>query len=264
MFGLRFTDEASVTPIADAVMADLAGRGDPDPASPPGLRGVVTPNVDIVVQLDAHPTPAVAAVYRDARFVLPDGQPLVLLSRLLDTPLRARLTGSDLFAELWARVVAAQLPVLVVAASEELRGRFVAEHPGATVVVAPQLDPTGGAELARFVRDLLGPHLGEVPLVLLGLGHPRDALMMSEIVVASGGPSEAPFVCCLGGSAEMYFGLRRRAPEWVQRSSLEWLFRLVQEPRRLAHRYLVRDRRFFALAFGELRAARRRRRLGVT
>jgi N-acetylglucosaminyldiphosphoundecaprenol N-acetyl-beta-D-mannosaminyltransferase len=63
-----------------------------------------------------------------------------------------------------------------------------------------------------------------------------------------------PFVMGVGGSFDVAAGVLRRAPKWVQRAGLEWLFRLAQEPRRLWRRYLSEDMAFFRLVWREWRA----------
>jgi N-acetylglucosaminyldiphosphoundecaprenol N-acetyl-beta-D-mannosaminyltransferase len=65
-----------------------------------------------------------------------------------------------------------------------------------------------------------------------------------------------PFVMGVGGSFDVTAGVLRRAPQWMQRLGLEWLFRLAQEPRRLWRRYLNEDMAFFRLVWREWRAKR--------
>jgi len=63
---------------------------------------------------------------------------------------------------------------------------------------------------------------------------------------------QVPFVMGVGGTFDVVAGITRRAPHWMQRCGLEWLYRLVQEPRRMWRRYLVEDMAFFVLLAREV------------
>jgi N-acetylglucosaminyldiphosphoundecaprenol N-acetyl-beta-D-mannosaminyltransferase len=73
---------------------------------------------------------------------------------------------------------------------------------------------------------------------------------------------DVPFVMGVGGAIDVYAGLRRRAPAVWQKLGLEWMFRLLQEPRRLARRYLVTNTRFVGLLLGEVLELRARELVG--
>ena len=68
---------------------------------------------------------------------------------------------------------------------------------------------------------------------------------------------QVPFVMGVGGTFDVVAGLVKRAPGWMQRCGLEWLYRLIQEPRRMWRRYLVDDMVFLAMLWREWRTARR-------
>ena len=71
------------------------------------------------------------------------------------------------------------------------------------------------------------------------------------------GRISAPVMLGVGAAFDFHAGLKRQAPGWMQRSGLEWLFRLASEPRRLAGRYLVNNPRFLWLAFLQLSGLRK-------
>ena len=251
MFGLQFVDDTTIDRVAQLVLESIASEVHPLPV-------VVTPNTDLLLQAMEPESTEVWELFERCWCVLPDGQPIVWASRLLGTPLRFRLTGSDLFAHLWPRLADAGVPTFVLTAGAPISEGLERTHPGATTLVAPMIDATSVADIedlaARCVAAIT-EHGSRV--VVLGLGHPKDSLIAAAILRSLGETSTPiPFVLCLGGSAEMYLGIRKRAPQWVQRISAEWLYRFAQEPRRLFHRYFVRDIGFLRVVWREYRRAR--------
>jgi N-acetylglucosaminyldiphosphoundecaprenol N-acetyl-beta-D-mannosaminyltransferase len=264
LFGLDLVDAPGLDVVLDTILSRPA-------STQPGVDPVlVTPNVDIVVHLHREPSSTEAEVFRRAQYVLPDGMPLVAASRLLGQPLAARLTGSGLFELLWPRLALERRPVVVLCASEQIADRLRSEHPGASFVVPPILDLGDPAQIDGVIDQLLEAVLASsARLVLLGLGNPKDAVLAARLNErwtpaagdgegdsGDGGGAEQPLCCGLGGSFAMYVGLTKRAPGWVQRSGMEWLYRFAQEPRRLFHRYFVRDPAFIGIVYREYRAAR--------
>ncbi len=250
MFDLPFIDAETCDDVAKALTHVDTADGDLR------LPIVVTPNVDHVVQL-AEPEcdPEVAEIFRNSRWVLPDGQPIVMLSKRLGTPLSARLPGSTLFEHLWNRVAAAGAPAVVIAPRRTVAEGLAAEHEHCRFVIPPIFDAED-TDTINAIADVCVEHaLAERPrYVFSGLSFAKDQLVAKAILdrwpADAGSP---PIVLCLGASFEMYLGMKRRAPELVQRLGLEWFYRFTQEPHRLFHRYFVRDRAFFGLARAELK-----------
>lgn len=252
LFGLDFVDADAPTAVAQAVLGLQ-----PDDGLVPA---VLTPNVDILLQLRKPENADIAAGLRHARYVLADGQPVVWTSRLAGRPLRARLTGSALFPLVWAGLIDSARPAVVVAADESVADGLRSEHPSAQVLVAP---PKGAspAERSRFaskVADAVHTTRAEHVLVGLSFGvQERLALEVLELLRRAGRPE--PLVLLLGASFQMHLGLVGRAPQWMQRAGVEWLYRFLREPRRLFHRYFVEGPRFAPMAIREVRRARRGR-----
>jgi exopolysaccharide biosynthesis WecB/TagA/CpsF family protein len=251
LFGLNFVDERSIGVVADTMLES-------PPAHESGWLVVVTPNVDHLIRYAT--SPADRRVAEHAAIVLPDGSPVIWASRLLGCPVHTRLTGTDLFATLWPRLVGNRQPVVVVAANNAVATALHAIHPGARCIVAPQFD----ADNRVAIVELAGRIQAEVAAtgaqhVLLGVAmpkHHRLCAALTEFVA----PAPAVWVLLLGAAAEFHIGTRRRAPKWMQRSGLEWLHRLACDPRRMARRYLVDDLAFFPLVWREWREIRRHRR----
>lgn len=223
------------------------------------LPMVVTPNVDIVVQMHAPDRERVRSIAARSAVVLPDGTPIVWLSRLAGRPLPARLAGSTVFEHFWPALVADKRRVAVLASNEIVRDGLLDEYPEAAVVVAPMIESDTDAidqAAAAFAETV---RASRAEFCVIGLGHPKDFLLCESMIQHWPSDQPLPLILCLGASAEMYLGIRKRAPKWVQRSGFEWLFRFFQEPRRMFHRYFVRDMCFFPLAARELRSIRSKR-----
>ena len=252
LFGLDFVDAPDVGVVCDALVEAETSDG-------PGLPVVVTPNVDHLVKLDRGTDAAANDVAHRARWVLPDGQPVVWASRLLGRPLRGRLAGSDLVARLFPRLVADGHTVVVVASSAEVASRVRAEAGDTHAILAPQLSLDDAVGFDAFVDECAGvvEHVG-ADYVFVTLGFPKQCNVIAGILDRVP-DTRRPLLLAVGASFEMHYGLVRRAPAWMQRWGLEWLYRFLHEPRRLFHRYFVDDPAFVRLVWQEWRRGDRRR-----
>jgi N-acetylglucosaminyldiphosphoundecaprenol N-acetyl-beta-D-mannosaminyltransferase len=183
-----------------------------------------------------HEEPALRGVVDGAAFVLADGMPIVWASRLRRPALPARVAGADLVPALCER--AARLghrvfflgggPGVGAAAAEKLTARF----PGLRVVgiESPPFRPTTPGEDAELLDRIRAarPHL-----LFVAFGQPKGELWVHRNCPALDGT-----VCVqVGGSLDFAAGRISRAPRWMQRTGLEWCYRLSREPRRLFVRY---------------------------
>ena len=213
---------------------------------------VVTPNVDHMVRLSEEPS--FRACYARARFVLLDSR---ILARLLQWRFGLRLPvcpGSDAVAHLFSHVIQPQDRVVLVgstaAQAAALRARFGLRD-------LQHVDPPMG-----FIRDpaAVATAIAQVEahspfrFCLLAVGCPQQEILAQRL--AESGRSRG-LALCIGASVNFITGDERRAPAWVQTLHMEWLYRLLQNPRRLAHRYLVRGPRLFA-RLGRFRISVRR------
>lgn len=255
LFGLEFVDAASVDEVIE-VLLEASTRPCPDHDRPPV---VITPNVDHLVRRSRGLDASAVELAERARYVLPDGAPIVWASHLLGQPLQARLAGSDLVASFWPRIVLDRRRAFVVASSKEIARAVQADAPTVTSVEAPILGAPGTPPFDEFVDlcvDVAAAHGSE--FVFVTIGHPKQNDVIREILARWPADRPIPTFLAVGASFEMYLGLVKRAPNFVQRIGMEWFFRFVQEPRRLFRRYFIDDVAFFALVFREWRSQRYR------
>jgi N-acetylglucosaminyldiphosphoundecaprenol N-acetyl-beta-D-mannosaminyltransferase len=251
LFGLDFVCDVDFDRTIERIIAGQSEDG--------RLPLVVTPNVDHVVKLAQPRHAELAAALSRARIILPDGQPIVWVSRLLRRPLDARLPGSGLFPLVWRRVVEDGRRAMVIAPSPAVADGLRAEYPEVATFVAPFFAADDESAVADVVADCVSVVESVRPeFVFVGVGFPKQELLALGIMKELNGADGAmPLFLLLGGSFDMYLGRIGRAPEWMQRAGLEWLYRLSQEPRRLWRRYLVTDLAFVLRVAAELRAVRR-------
>jgi N-acetylglucosaminyldiphosphoundecaprenol N-acetyl-beta-D-mannosaminyltransferase len=188
--------------------------------------------------------------------VTADGQAVVWASRLLGDPLPARVAGIDLMLELLALADRRGYRVYILGARPEVLERAVARlrqrYAGMTIAGYRDgyFSETHEPEVAAQIRG------ARPDLLFVAMSSPQK-----ELFLGRWGPHlDVPFSMGVGGAIDILAGVTRRAPRPVQRLGLEWAFRLAQEPRRLARRYLVTNSAFVWLTVQDLVHRRRARR----
>jgi N-acetylglucosaminyldiphosphoundecaprenol N-acetyl-beta-D-mannosaminyltransferase len=181
-----------------------------------------------------------------------DGQSIVWASQLLGDPLPCRVAGIDLMQALLECSAQRGYRVYVLGATPAVLERAIermrAHHPELVIAgarngyYADSEEAEVAAEIAAARPDIL----------FVAMSSPRKEYFLARY----GRAIDVPFVMGVGGSIDVYAGLVQRAPVLMQRAGLEWLFRLAQEPRRLAKRYVTTNAEFL-LVLG--RALLRRR-----
>jgi N-acetylglucosaminyldiphosphoundecaprenol N-acetyl-beta-D-mannosaminyltransferase len=201
-------------------------------------------NAAKVVMLSKDAT--LRAVIRACPVVNADGQSVVVASRLLRQPLPERVAGIDLFAELVKRSAENGRSVYFLGARddvlEEMMSRFRTQYPTLRVAGSRNGYWSDDAEVIQQVRA------AQPDLLFLAIPSPRKEFWLAEHLPALG----VPFAMGVGGSFDVLAGKVKRAPKWIQRIGCEWVYRLVQEPRRMWKRYLVGNTAFMWLTVKEL------------
>ncbi len=171
-----------------------------------------------------------------ADLVVPDGMPLVWLGRLHGFPMRHRVPGSELMEEFCQKT------------GSRYRHFFYGGGPGVAEDLAQQLQERHGITIAGTYTPPYRPLTPEeeeqvacqvnesaADVLWVGLSTPKQEKWMH----AHRNTLRVPLMLGVGAAFDMNSGRLRRAPEWIRENGLEWLFRLVMEPRRLWKRYLV-------------------------
>ena len=203
---------------------------------------VVTPNIDHVIRL--HDDENFRALYADASYVLLDSRLLALILRLTYGLRPEVCTGSDLTASLFTKTIRPDDAVVLVGSSElqaaQLRDRFGLRQ------LRHYNPPMGFIKDPRAVEECLSYVEQNSPyrFCLIAVGTPQGE-MLAQMLKARGHARGLTF--CIGASINFLTGVERRAPQWMRQAGLEWMFRLLLSPRRLAGRYLLRGPRIFGL-----------------
>jgi exopolysaccharide biosynthesis WecB/TagA/CpsF family protein len=212
----------------------------------------VTPNVDHLLRY--YDEPHFRELYGAASYVLLDSRVIARTLRLKGLRLPV-CTGADLTVALLGRV--ARGPDRIVLIGGSARQARTVMQTFALGNVRHYEPPMGfihdAAETERclqFIEDA-----APFRFCFLAVGSPQQEILAHRLYQRA---RARGLVLCVGAALNFISGAERRAPQWVQRASLEWLYRLCRDPGRLARRYLVRGPRIFGLLLGDRIAVRRR------
>jgi N-acetylglucosaminyldiphosphoundecaprenol N-acetyl-beta-D-mannosaminyltransferase len=198
--------------------------------------------------MESHGNEELRDIHNRAGLVTPDGMPLVWLSRLLGKSRTERVYGPDLLRALTATSALHGYRQFYYGGAdgvaEKLRRALTIAHPG--LQVAGTLCPPF-RELTREEDDAAVETInaGRPDIVWVGLSTPKQEFWMARHL----GRIDAPVMIGVGAAFDFLAGTKRQAPLWMQRSGVEWLFRLCAEPARLWRRYA-----YIIPAFGVLTA----------
>lgn len=194
---------------------------------------------------------ALASALRDAAIVTPDGMGIVHAARLLGEKIADRVYGPDLMEFHCKRAATAGTPIFLYgghddAALTELQSTLTERFPGLPITGAyspPHRDLTD-----QEVRDVTAQiNQSGAEVVWVGIGSPKQELWMQTMR----GRLEAPVLVGVGAAFDFLAGRVSQAPGWMQRASLEWLYRVIQDPLRLGRRYLATLPRFAFLVLAQ-------------
>jgi len=212
---------------------------------PAGPRRVCTPNVDYVIR--AGRDPAFRGAINGCDLRVPDGMWIVYASRIAGRSLRGTVTGRLLLPRFAARCSEAGRPIAMMGAGPGVAAlaaeRLRADNPGLLVTAATPPTPfvIGSEADAGMVQTL---QAARPAILFVALGAPKQELWMDR----HAGEFPDSIMIGVGAAFDVVAGRVREAPAWMTRTGLEWLFRLAQEPRRLARRYLSDDPRILGWA----------------
>lgn len=218
-------------------------------------RSVATLNVDFMVNALGYffsqpEHPELLQILRGADLVTADGFPVVLLSKIMNSPIKARVTGADLVPELAKQAAQKNWSLFLLGgqagSADEAAEKLMADNPGLKIAgtSAPMIHTSGEAiadapeDDARLIAEI---NAAKPDVLLIGLGNPKQELWYHR----NRDQLKVPVSIGVGGTFEFIAGRTRRAPRWIQNLNLEWVFRISQDPKRLWKRYMTG---FFKLA----------------
>ncbi|RYD26427.1 MAG: glycosyltransferase, partial [Verrucomicrobiaceae bacterium] len=196
-------------------------------------------NANKIAQVDRDPV--MGEIMRRAGYVLADGMPLLPMGRMLGVRIPERIDGIGLMTRLLGWAEENGFSVFFLGAKQEVLEACVTKlrerHPKLKVAGMRNGYFKGpeASEVAAMIRE------SRADIVFLGMGSPMKEKFADEQAQAMG----VSVIQGVGGSFDVMAGVVKRAPVWLQKLGLEWLFRVVQEPRRMFWRYAVTN--FFCL-----------------
>ena len=204
-------------------------------------RLVATANVDFIV--NAHDrnkgddAQELLSVLRSAEMVTADGMPLVWLSKMLGKPLEERVTGADMVPALAEKAAQEGKSIYFfggIDGSAKRTAQILKEkHPDLQVAgySNPMIDMDDEIENKVEIARI---NITKPDVLLIALGNPKQELWFNRYKKYL----KVPVSMGIGGTFEFISGVTSRAPEWMQRVGLEWIYRMSQDPRRLINRYV--------------------------
>ncbi len=204
-------------------------------------------NVHMIIE--AYRKPDFAPVVNRAQVIAADGVPVAKAGKWLYGINQERVAGMDFMPRIIAECEKRGLSLYFFGSSPEIlegiRYRLDRDHPSLRVagLHSPpfgQWAETNNQEYVRLINN------SGAQVVLVSLGCPKQEKWMAQH-----SKDISAVLIGIGGVFEVYAGLRRRAPVWMQKTSLEWLYRLLQDPKRLLKRYFVTNTWFIGLLLRE-------------
>ena len=207
---------------------------------------VVTPNVDHIVQLEKDEE--LKRVYENASLILTDGKPLIWISNWYKTPIKEKISGSDLFLRVCELAAKKGYTMYLLGAAEGVADKaaknLMDKYKGLNIVGT--YSPPFGFEKDKVELKKIERQIQEVhpDILIVGLGCPKQEKYMYHHCKEL----DVPISFGLGASIDFEAGNIKRAPRWMSEHGLEWLYRITQDPKRLAKRYLVDDMKIISIA----------------
>ncbi len=201
--------------------------------------------------MEAQNDEAFRAILNHAFLCTPDGMPMVWMGKIRGHPKMRRVYGPDLMLEAcaWGEMNACRhffyggAPGVAELLAQKLQAQFPKmEVAGTFTPPFRPLTPAEEMQLAEKVR------LARPDILWVGLSTPKQEKFMAEFLPRL----DATLMIGVGAAFDFHSGRLKQAPRWMQRSGLEWLYRLRQEPRRLARRYFKNNPLFLLKILGQM------------
>lgn len=208
---------------------------------------VVTPNVDHIVKIEYDNE--FKKVYENADLILTDGKPLIWISNALKTPIKEKVSGSDLFPKVckmssekgYSIFLLGAAQGVALKAAKNLKKRYT------SLKIVGTYSPSYGFEkndneiekIIKIINDC------NPDILAIGVGAPKQ----EKFIYKYRKQLAVPLSLCIGASIDFEAGNVKRAPKWMQNVGLEWFYRFIKEPKRMFKRYFIDDIKILGIYF---------------
>lgn len=208
---------------------------------------VVTPNVDHIVKLENDTK--FSEVYSNADLILADGMPLIWISKLLKTPIKEKVSGSDLFPKVCELACKKDYSVFLLGAAEgvALKAAENLKNKYKNLEVVGTISPSYGFEKNKdeIEKIIKAVNKAKPDILAVGLGAPKQ----EKFIYKYKDKLNVPVSLAIGASIDFEAGNIKRAPLWMQKCGLEWFYRFIKEPKRMFRRYFIDDLKILKIYF---------------
>lgn len=208
---------------------------------------IITPNVDQVIRIESDKY--FKEIYENAELLLADGTPLVWISRWYKKPIKEKICGSDLVPDLCKLAAQKGYLIFLLGSAEGVAAKAAENlkknNPG--LRVAGVYSPPYGFEKDKNEIDKINKMLfnSKADMLFVGMGVPKQDIFIYENM----NKYQIPMSFSIGATIDFEAGIQKRAPKWVNHIGMEWLYRLVHDPKRMFKRYIIDDMKIFKLAW---------------
>ena len=208
---------------------------------------IVTPNTDHVIRINN--TPQLNVVYNSALLSLCDSRIIKILARFCSVKIPQVIPGSDLTRILFEEIITQKDRITVIGSDLRSINKLKDNYKLKNIY---HYNPPMGfihdeVEVNKCI-DFVHNHPSR--FIFIAVGSPQQEILANQIFIRG---ASVGLGFCIGASINFLTGSEKRAPKFIQNLALEWLFRLLQNPKRLWKRYLVQDTKIFPIFFRCLR-----------
>lgn len=196
---------------------------------------VVTPNLDHIVLIESDKE--FAEIYQKADLVVADGKPLLWISKYLKNPIKEKISGSDLFPRMCDLAAKRGYSIFILGAAEGVADKaarnLVEKNPGLQITgtYSPPIGFEKNKEELEYIQQIITK--ANPDILAVSLGSPKGEKFIYRHLKCYG----VPLGISIGATIDFEAGNVKRAPKWMSNHGLEWLFRIIQDPKRLIKRY---------------------------
>ncbi len=212
-----------------------------------------TPNVDYLVKIARSENFEIKSFLQKSFYIIPDGMPVVWVSKLLRKPLLSRINGATLFNKIWIKCKQHNRNCFFICANDIIGGMITNELASSKYLCPPMFDVSDVEVLSKIVDEsFIIIKQFNIDFVFIGITFPKQDLLAKLLYEKClEEKMRTPLFLLLGSSFELYLSLKPKASLFVQNIGFEWLHRFILEPKRLFKRYFIDSFEFLPLVYKE-------------